>query len=433
MRTFKNFARTVISHPQAVHTPQDLAELETVLTQAADRQQVVRTVGAGHSFTPLVHTDGVLLSLDGFQGLEEVDARTHEVTFRAGTRLWQIPGLLKPFNLALANMGDINKQSLAGAISTGTHGTGLKFTGFSGTVTGVQIMLADGSHLRASATENVELFEAARLGLGAIGVLTHIRLQCVPHFMMHASESIEPIDRVAEEFTQRARQHDHLEFFWFPGTAKAQVKTNTRLSGQTPADQPPALARWVNDELLSNGGLQLLGSLTAAVPRSTPMLNSLACAALSDRSYTATWHEAFISPRRVRFTEMEYALPLENFEAAFAQLRAYFARQGVRVFFPIEVRTAAADSTWLGTASARDCVYIAVHRYIRDEAPGYFAAMEEIFRAFGGRPHWGKEHRLNAADLAQLYPRFGDFLRVREAADPEGRFLNSYLRQLLGV
>ena len=431
--TFRNFARTVVSHPAAVHSPRSIAELAQSLEQAADQHQPVRTVGAGHSFTPLADTDGILLNLDGFRGIEEVDARTHEVTFRAGTRLWQIPALLRPFNLALENMGDIDKQSVAGAISTGTHGTGLEFSGFSATVTGVQLMLADGTHLRASAQENSELFEASRLGLGVLGVLTHVRLRCVPYYMMRAAESIEPIGQIDESFVDRARQEDHLEFFWFPGTSKAQVKINTRLDGQVPADQPPAAARWLNDELLSNGALQLLSSLSAAVPRTTAKLNEVACAALPERSSIAPWNEAFTSARRVRFTEMEYALPLAGFDEAFAKVRAYFRRSGIGVSFPVEVRTAAEDSTWLGTASGRQTAYIAVHRYIRDKAPGYFPAMEEIFRSLGGRPHWGKEHSLQAADLAQLYPKFSDFTRVRQTADPEGRFLNPYLRGLLGI
>lgn len=433
MSTFKNFARTVVAHPAAIRSPRSIAELAQVLEQAADLEQPVRTVGAGHSFTPLAATDGILLNLDGFQGIEEVDALTHEVTFRAGTRLWQIPALLKPFNLALENMGDIDKQSVAGAISTGTHGTGLRFSGFSGTVTGVQLLLADGTHLRANAQENTELFEASRLGLGALGVLTHVRLRCVPHYMMRAEEIIEPIGLIAESFVERAREEDHLEFFWFPGTGKAQVKINTRLDGQVPTEQPPAAARWLNDEVVSNGALQLLSSVSAALPKTTPALAKVACAALPESSRIAPWNEVFTSARRVRFTEMEYALPLANFDEAFARVRAYFKRSGTGVFFPVEVRTAAEDSTWLGTASGRQTAYIAVHRYIRDQAPGYFAAMEEIFRSLGGRPHWGKEHTLQAGELAQLYPKFSDFTRVRQAADPEGRFLNPYLRSLLGA
>lgn len=430
---FRNFARTVVAQPAAVHRPKDLAGIARCLEQAAAQQQRVRTVGAGHSFTPLAATDGFLLNLDGFSGLAEVDAFSHEATFKAGTRLWQIPSLLKPFNLALENMGDIDKQSVAGAISTGTHGTGLRFTGFSGAVTGVQVMLADGTHVRASHQENPYLFEAARLGLGALGVLTHVRLRCVPHFMIRAVESIEPIDQIAGSFIQRAGQEDHLEFFWFPGTGKAQVKTNTRLPGQAAASQPHRAARWLNDELLSNGALQVFSSLAAALPQHTAQFSSVAASALSNRRYTAPWHQAFTSPRRVRFTEMEYALPLHQFDAAFAQIRDYFTRTGTSVFFPIEVRTAAADATWLGTASGRDSVYIAVHRYIKDPAPGYFAAMEEIFRSCGGRPHWGKEHSLGPADLALLYPKFGDFQQVRALADPQGRFLNPYLEMLLGA
>ncbi|MER8024689.1 D-arabinono-1,4-lactone oxidase [Glutamicibacter protophormiae] len=433
MTTFQNFAGTVTAAPSVRQSVASLDQLGGLLESAAQTGHTVRTVGAGHSFTPLAKTDDVLLDLDGFQGIEEVDALTHDVTFRAGTRLWQVPDLLEPFGLALENMGDIDRQSIAGAISTGTHGTGLKFTGFSGAVTALRLMLADGTQVRASATEHSELFQAARVGLGALGVITHVRLRCVPHYMMHAAETIEAIEPLTESFIERVALEDHLEFFWFPGTGNAQVKTNTRLPGDTPAKAPGKLTAWMNDELLSNCGLQAICSAGAAMPRMIPRLNGFASRVLSDRSYTASWNQTFISPRRVKFTEMEYALPLENFAAAFAELRRYFTTRPAPVVFPLEVRTTAGDDTWLGTASGRNSVYIAVHRYIRDRVPQYFPEMESILRSHGGRPHWGKQHTLRAPDLAQLYPRFQDFRAVRQQVDPQGLFVNDYLRELLGA
>lgn len=433
MTTFQNFAGTVTAAPSVRQSVASLDQLGGLLESAAQTGHTVRTVGAGHSFTPLAKTDDVLLDLDGFQGIEEVDALTHDVTFRAGTRLWQVPDLLEPFGLALENMGDIDRQSIAGAISTGTHGTGLKFTGFSGAVTALRLMLADGTQVRASATEHSELFQAARVGLGALGVISHVRLRCVPHYMMHAAETIEAIEPLTESFIERVALEDHLEFFWFPGTGNAQVKTNTRLPGDTPAKAPGKLTAWMNDELLSNCGLQAICSAGAAMPRMIPRLNGFASRVLSDRSYTASWNQTFISPRRVKFTEMEYALPLENFAAAFAELRRYFTTRPAPVVFPLEVRTTAGDDTWLGTASGRNSVYIAVHRYIRDRVPQYFPEMESILRSHGGRPHWGKQHTLRAPDLAQLYPRFQDFRAVRQQVDPQGLFVNDYLRELLGA
>lgn len=433
MSTFRNFSGTVTAEVSSRHSVSSVPQLQQLLADAQRRNQVVRTVGAGHSFTPLSQTGDMLLDLDGFQGIEEVDALSHEVTFRAGTRLWQVPKLLAPFGLALENMGDIDRQSIAGAISTSTHGTGLKFTGFSGTVTALRLVLADGSIVRASAKENNQLFQAARVGLGALGVITHVRLRCVPRFMIHSAESIEPIDQVAGSFIERSTSADHCEFFWFPGTSKAQVKTNTRLPWGSPADAPGAVSRWVNDELLSNGALQLICSIGALAPRSIGALNNFATKVLADRSYTAASHEVFVSPRRVKFAEMEYALPLECFPEAFAQIRRYFENRPAPVVFPIEVRTAAADDTWLGTASGRSSVYIAVHRYIHDDVPRYFPDIESILRSFDGRPHWGKEHTLSAEDLRERYPHFADFQRVRAQMDPQGRFLNPYLSRLLDV
>lgn len=431
MSHFANFSRTVtatVAHWQHINDP---AQLPEILARAAAQNLTVRPVGAGHSFTALVQTNDILLDLDGFHGIDEVDALTHEVTFRAGTRLWQIPRLLKPFNLALENMGDIDRQTIAGAMSTATHGTGLGFTGFSGAVTGVRLTLADGTELRTSARENPELFQAARVGLGALGVITHVRLRCVPDFFMHAVERVEDIDRISADFIARCRQHDHLEFFWFPGTTRAIVKTNTRLPNSSGEAKNHRFSRWVNDELVSNVALQAISTLGALRPQLIPRLNRLATATLSASEYTDRWDRVFVSPRRVRFTEMEYALPLENFSSAFAELRSYLSGIPAPVVFPVEVRTAARDDTWLGTASGRDSVYIAVHRYIRDEVPQYFTEVEKILLKFAGRPHWGKEHSLTAQQLAERYPHFADFQSVRAQVDPEGLFLNDYLRQLL--
>lgn len=431
MSRFVNFSRTVRATARHHASPSSPRQLPELLRRAAEQRLSVRTVGAGHSFTPLVQTDGMLLTLDRFQGLEEVDARTHEVTFRAGTRLWQVPGLLKPFGLALANMGDVDRQSIAGAISTGTHGTGLRFISLSGAVTGLRLVSAGGQTLRASATENPRIFQAARLGLGVLGVITHVRLQCVPAYLLQAREDIEPIDQVAEEFLTRSEIEDHLEFFWFPGTRKALVKTNTRQRPDGRHRPANALARWANDEVLSNGALWLACSIGATAPRLIPHVNRLATGALSARGYTDHPHRVFVSARRVRFTEMEYALPLEHFGAAFHAIRRHVTRHGAEVVFPIEVRTAASEDTWLGTASGRRSVYIAVHRHLRDRASRYFQALERILLSFEGRPHWGKEHTLAAGELAGLYPHFGDFQQVRAELDPQGLFLNDYLRRLL--
>lgn len=431
MKRFTNFSGTVTSTPTQVNSLNHPSQLPKILELASAEGLTVRSVGAGHSFTALVQTQGILLNLDGFQGLEEVDAITHEVVFRAGTRLWQIPGLLKPFGLALENMGDIDRQSIAGAISTATHGTGLGFTGFSGQVTGLKLVLADGSFVRASATENAEIFQAARVGLGAIGIITHVRLRCVPEYLLHSVESIERLSSIVESFVERSKNVDHLEFFWFPGTTKALVKTNTRLESSAAIQAPNKISQWINDELLSNASLQLLCSLGAAQPRLIPTLNTLATKVLSDRELTDRWHKIYVSPRRVKFSEMEYALPLERFDEAFAELQTYFAKSSAPVVFPVEVRTAGADDTWLGTASGRPSVYIAVHRYIRDNVPHLFDDVEKILRSFGGRPHWGKEHSLVMTDLKEIYPRFTDFQRVRQQVDPTGLMLNPYLRTLL--
>ncbi|WP_125776257.1 D-arabinono-1,4-lactone oxidase [Antribacter gilvus] len=458
-RTWTNWARTVTFTPARTAAPLDESELAAAVADAAAEGLRVRAVGAGHSFTPAAATDGLLLTLDHLSGIERIerDAATGNtlVTVGAGTRLHALNRLLDARGLALWNLGDIDRQSVAGAISTGTHGTGARFGGLATQVRGVRVVGPDGTvrdvSARSEDQRDRDLFEASRLGLGATGILSAVTLEVAPAYDLRAQEEPWPLDRVLAELDDLVADHDHFELYWFPLTRRALTLRNTRLP-RDPADLPGAsgedprprrglrdvaqaasrVRTFVDEEVLSNGAFALVNEVATNFPRSTPRLNDLSARVLSARTYTAPSHEVFCSRRRVRFREMEYALPRAALLGVLAELDAWLRETGENVPFPVEVRFAAADDVWLSTAHGRDTAYVAVHQYWRLPFGRYFTAAERILTAAGGRPHWGKLHTRTAADLAPLYPRFGDFGRVRAAADPDGVFSNAYTDRVLG-
>lgn len=430
-----NWGQTAHWTPTRHLAPRTEEELSHLVQQAASRGEHLRAIGSGHSFSPVAATQGWQLDLRHLQGLVSVDHARHRAVLLAGTPLSTVTRLLAAEGLALANMGDIDRQTLAGAVSTGTHGTGLRLTGFAGTVLSLSLMLADGRSVRVSAQEDPDLFHAARVGMGAFGVVTEIEIQCVPAYLLRSQEWLEPVEDVVETFLERSAAQEHLEFFWFPYTRRAVVKSLESLPVETPRVRRPALERLVSEELLGNTAFAALCRAGLRIPAVQPAVNRVSAWALPGPSQTDDWHRVYVSQRRVRFREMEYALPLEHFAEAFVGLRRILTdldRSGHRVGFPVEVRTAAADDVWLSTAYGSPRVYIAVHEfYLHDHRP-LFEPVEALFAELGGRPHWGKMHTRTAEDLGAVYPRLPDVQRVLQRVDPQGVFSSPWTRRVLG-
>lgn len=448
--TWTNWSGTQTANPFGVHTPASAEEVAAVVRAAHAAGRTVRPLGAGHSFTPVAATDGDQLQLDSMSGLVGVhtDTAGHATaTFRAGTRLRDVPDLLRPHGLALANQGDVDPQSLAGAISTGTHGTGLAFTGFAGMVRAFTVITADGGLVEChAAAEGVgaEIFRLATLGLGMFGVITEVTLSAVPAFHLAANEHAEDFDEVRTTFAERVRSTDHLEFYWFPGTDTALVKENTRIpddelpvwraqpqaEGYRTPEQVSRMGTFLADEVINNGGLLAVCEVAKAFPKLTRRLNSFAARTVAERKYVDRAHGVFVSPRRVRFAEMEYAIPLESLSDVLGEIRDRIDAHRAWVSFPLEIRAAGADYVPLSTAYGRESAYIAVHRYHREDYRDYFALVEPILKAAGGRPHWGKLHTVTNSDLRERYPLFDEVADLRRQVDPDGVFLNDHLRNL---
>jgi FAD-linked oxidoreductase len=429
---WQNWGRTARIRPQRVEFPNSTAAVQRAVKAAATRGMQVKAVGAGHSFTGIAVAPGVLLDLTDLTGLVAADRETGRVTLRAGTRLHRIPGLLARYGLAMPNLGDIDRQSISGAISTGTHGTGSRFGGIATQVTGATLVTADGELLVVDESQNTELLPAIALGLGALGILVEVTLQCVPAFLLHAVERPEELGGVLDGLGARVSASDHFEFYWFPGTDRAMTKTNTRLPESAVRHPLPRVGKWIDDVVVGNGLHQVACSIARTVPATVPAISRASVRLWGDREFTDLSHRVFATERSVRFREMEYALPAEKVRPAFDALRTLIDDKGWRISFPVEVRFAAADELWLSTAHGRASGYIAVHRYWREDPTEYFEAVEQILLAHGGRPHWGKMHTLDAARLSERYPRFDDFVALRDRLDPDRMFQNRYLARVLG-
>jgi FAD-linked oxidoreductase len=386
--------------------------------------------GSGHSFTPVAVTTGVLLSPGGLRGVRAVDEAAGEVTVEAGCLLRDLNEHLHARGLALANMGDIQEQTVAGAIQTGTHGTGRDLGGIAAQVTALDMVLADGSMVSCSADHEAELFHAARIGLGALGVLTAVTFRVVPAFLLTAREEPMSWAGVIARLDELSSRNEHFEFYWFPHTDGCLTKRNNRSDG--PARPLPRWRHQLDDEFLSNTLFGATCRLGQRYPAVIPAINGIAGKALSARTYTDAAYRVFTSPRRVRFKEQEYAIPREDLAAALTAIRGLFARHDWRISFPIEVRVAPGDDAWLSTAYGRSTAYIAIHVFHTTPHEEYFREVEAVMTELGGRPHWGKLHTRDAAYLRRAYPRFGNFVTLRDQFDPARRFGNPYLRQVLG-
>lgn len=427
-----NWAGTAEATPERVHTPREVSEIAETVAHVASDGRRVRARGSGHSFTPIAVTDSDAIDLRNFTGITAADSDTGLVTVRAGTTLRALNTELDQLGLAMTNLGDIDAQTISGAISTGTHGTGVRFQGLSAQVAALELVLADGSLVTCSNNQHPDLFAAAQVGLGALGIITHVTLRCEPSFILSASERPMPLQDVLEGFDDLADNNEHFEFYWFPYGNDALVKRNNRLPIGTATEPLSSARQFIDYELTENVAFGAVCRLGRAVPRLMQPLGRLSSNLLSPREYSDRSHRVFVTHRGVRFVESEFAVPRESAREVLSELRALIATLESPVAFPVEVRLAAGDDIWLSTAYQRDTAYIAVHQFIGMPYREYFAGFAAIADAVGGRPHWGKMHRFDAATLRERYPRFDDFRRVRAATDPDGVFHNEYLAQVLG-
>jgi len=398
-----NWSGNVTAEPQQIVSPSSESELSEIVRRAVKDQQTIRIVGTGHSFVPLCATDGLLLSLDNLQGVVALDETRGVGTIWAGSKLHQLGEPLLDAGLALHNMGDIDRQSLAGAIGTGTHGTGPTLGNLSTQVVGLHIITATGDIVEISTANDPERIHAARVSLGALGIVSRVTLRLLPAYRLHERTWVEPFDECFGRLDELIAATRHFEFFW------------------SPPDDACACKALHPTEMESH---ELKGKREAVQGR----LERYVQEARIDFS-----HRIFPSERNRLFNEMEYAVPEAAGPACMQDIRRLMLERFPDVTWPVEYRTLGGDETWLSPAYQRDAVTISIHQAAELPYNEFFAAAEEVFRAYEGRPHWGKLHAQSPAELAALYPRWEAFQKVRQALDPQGCFLNDYLREIFAV
>lgn len=417
---WQNWSGSVKAAPAAIAYPKTEAELSALVGAA----QKVRVVGAGHSFMPLCETNGTLVSLADLDGDVEIDAVTNRVWAPAGWSLAHLTSVLWSKGYSLINQGDVNPQSLAGAISTGTHGTGAALGSLSAAARAFRLVLADGRTVNCSPEEAPALFEAQRLSLGLMGVVTQIQIDVLPAYHLEERLLSMSLDEVEQRWDELAATNRHAEFFVFPYGDYAIVKT------LNPAPAEGELKILTDTE---DADFRRVCELCAAQPMLTASLQrTLVRPGLKHRRVGPAY-QIFPSERTIRFEEMEYELPRANGWAALREVIALIRTHGLPIAFPFEFRLTAGDDIWLSPFNRGDGASVSMHQYAKMPWRDHFLEAEKIFRAHGGRPHWAKRHTLTFRDVQDLYPKTQSFIDVRNKVDPSGKFLNAHLAELFGI
>lgn len=427
----KNWSGIVRFNPKKIKFIQSYSDLINTVQIAVSQKQPLRVLGSGHSWTPLVETDQWLLNLDDFTGIESIDIEKKQVTVFAGTKLNVLSKLLFKYNLSMENLGDIDAQSIAGAISTGTHGTGLDFGIIPSQVVKLELITGNGDIITCSELENKDIFKAAQVSLGTLGVITKVTLQCVTAYKLKLEIKKETITSCLDNLNNYNHQNRNFEFYWLPYSNWVQTKFSN-ISLQE-AKAPNAL-NYLNDIVLENIAFGALNQVSRLIPQTVPKVGAFLGNAISEVEKTNWSHLVYATPRLIKFNEMEYNIPIENFKDCFLEIKDCFEdKEKFKINFPTENRFLKADDIWLSPAYQRTSAHISAHVLKGMPYQHYFNTLESIFKNHDGRPHWGKLHTQQVSSLQKLYPKWNDFIAIRKQLDPNNLFINGYLRSIFGV
>ncbi|MEE3999959.1 D-arabinono-1,4-lactone oxidase [Tenacibaculum sp. FZY0031] len=427
----KNWAENVQWNPSAVALPYSENEIQQLVLKAIRCNQKIRVIGSGHSFTSLCSTDEILVTLDNFQGLISIDKEKNQATVKAGTKLSLLGELLFNEGLAMENLGDINVQSIAGAISTGTHGTGVNLKSISNQVIGLKFVNGKGEIIECSTTKNTELFKAAQVSLGCLGIITEVTLQCISTYKLKLQNKKEKLSDVLATLSERNSKNRNFEFYWIPYTNIAWTKTSNIVEDSEP-DKVNFFNYWT-EYILENHVFKLMCEYATIFPSQNKTVANITAASISNVKKVYHSHKVYATQRMVKFHEMEYNIPAEAYQDVFKDVQKIVNSKKFNIHFPIENRWVKGDDVYMSPAYNRDSAYIACHVYNKKDSRAYFAALEEVFKAYGGRPHWGKMNTFNTEDIIRMYPKFTHFMTFRKEHDPENIFVNPYLQKLLGI
>lgn len=427
----KNWAGNIVFNPSTIAYPTTEEEIQKVVLKAVNDRKKVRIIGTGHSFTAVCATDDVLVSLDNYQGLISVDKNLVRATVKGGTKLNLLGELLFKEGMAMENLGDIDVQSIAGTISTGTHGTGTAFGTISTQVIALKFINGKGEIVECSETNNRALFKAAQVSLGTFGIITELTLQCVPAYKLALQNKKEQLSEVLNTLAERNAINRNFEYYWMPYTKTAWTKTSNIVEADEP-DKINFFNYW-SEYVLENYAFKLLCEFATLFPSKNETVSKITADTITDVRKVYYSHKIYATQRMVKFREMEYNVPAEAYQDVWKDVMKVVNSKKFTIHFPIENRWVKGDDILMSPAYQRDSAYIACHVYSKKDCLPYFAALEEVFRAYGGRPHWGKMNTLKPQDIADLYPQFDVFMKYRQEQDPDNVFVSPYLAELFGI
>ncbi len=429
--SWTNWAGAQTCAPKDLVRPRSRGELVDVIGRAASEGRQVTVAGSGHSFTDTAMTEDLMLDIGQLSGVIEVDRSSGLVKVAGGTVLADLNSELEKLGLAMPNLGDIDAQTISGAISTATHGTGASLPNISAQVEAIDLVTANGEMLELTPGSDPDRLRAARVGVGSLGAIAAVTLRTVPAFNLHRQDTPMPLTDVLGNFHELAAENQHFEFFVFPYADKALTIRRNRT--ELPPDRRGPAERYISDVLIENRLGDVLLRASGKVPRTIPKLARFAGAFMNQAEQVDSSFRIFANYRTIRFNEMEYAVPREAGPEALSRVLDLIRTEGLPMPMPIECRVTAADDALISPTSGRDTTYIAVHQHATMEWRPYFDVIEQIFVSYGGRPHWGKRHSRSAEQLAEVYPQWRRFQAVRDELDPGRVFSNRYVKRVLGA
>lgn len=428
MQVIENWSGLERWTPSFCHYPESIEAVQNIINQAREQKKKVRTIGSGHSFTALCKTNDFLISLDKFQGVISIDKNNLTATVRAGTRLYKLNEILHENGLAMPNMGDINQQSIAGAIGTGTHGTGVNFGNISTQVLAITFVNGKGEIIHCSETENKEIFKAAQVSLGCLGVIVEITLQCVPTYKLEMIIDKARIEDTIDNIEVLNSENRNFEFYWFPHTEYVMTKT-VNLSDEAPNGD--SLVNYFHEMYVENYGFKLLCELGNTFSSKADTVSNIVAKVSGYNKKVDYSYKVFSTERIVKFNEMEYNIPIDAYKEAKRAVMKWINKHNKNIMFPVENRFVQGDDIYMSPAYKRDSAYIAFHVYSKKEFKQYFKEIERIMLDYDGRPHWGKLNQLNPEIIRDSYPMFNKFLSIRNEQDPDNVFVSTYIHDLL--
>jgi L-gulonolactone oxidase len=428
---WRNWARNQRCAPVAVDEPRSLLEVVEAVETAAAARQTIKVVASGHSFTDIACTTGRMVRINALDRILEIDREAMTATVEAGIPLWRLNEELAKRGLALPNLGDIDRQTLAGACATATHGTGIRYASIPQAVVGLELVSGTGEVVRCSAKEEPDAFHAARVGLGALGVMTRATVQCEPLFRLHAVEEPKDWHSFLDEWDGIVDSNEHVDCYWFPHTETCTVKAANRT--EEPIRARTGYKKWRAEILYGNYYVAATSAYGRRRPEKIPELIRGVVSGMHRTERVDLSYNVFCTPRLTRFVEMEYAIPRASMREGLTAIRALIEREHLQVDFPVEIRAIGPDDIPLSMGMGRENCYLAVHVSAGTPFERYFRGVEAIMNDLGGRPHWGKLHFQTAATLAPRYPEWDAFQEARRRLDPDGRFRSAYTDRVLGL